>query len=309
MTQNANMKLPNKILYHNDFQSINETLNFLNDNLLSNHNFKIFNAETIEINFSKCQKIESYHISPLACIIYEYQKAGFNIKLTGITTTLNKYFLESGFLNFCNNYDQDTIFPAPINPNIFPLWRINQEASNIYPIEVGRFFENNQLRGKDLQPINTALGEMMNNVFDHSGCEIPGYVFTQFHPKKKIIYICVCDLGCTIPVSVNKYLKENQHNEIEDIDALLECIKLNFSTYSKPHNRGRGLDNILSIVNSNSGKFTLASGKAAIQKSANSDFNLFKLTDPFPGTIVVIGLNTSNLEVKEMEISDEIQIF
>lgn len=127
--------------------------------------------------------------------------------------------------------------------------------------------------------------------------------------QKKIIYICVCDLGCTIPVSVNKYLKENQHNEIEDIDALLECIKLNFSTYSKPHNRGRGLDNILSIVNSNSGKFTLASGKAAIQKSANSDFNLFKLTDPFPGTIVVIGLNTSNLEVKEMEISDEIQIF
>lgn len=303
------MTLPIRRMVHRQFNNVGETMNFLNENMLRNHDRSEYSTTIIEIDFSQCDFVEPYHIAPLACVIHEYLQDGFKVDVMGLNRSMEKYFRESGFMDFCLGRYKDETFPKPVDRNTLPLWRILSGAHNSYPHQAEEYFESHGFKGKDLQPLNTALGEMMNNVFDHSECHIPGYTITQYHPRQKKLYTCVCDLGCTIPRSVNHYLKAQGEPELNPADALLRAMKKDFSTHTQPHNRGRGLDTLSTIVNSLNGTFILVSGSAAYLRIAGEDNELYDLVDNFPGTMVVIELETDHLEFKELEMTDDLHIF
>lgn len=303
------MTLPIRRMIHRQFENVGETMNFLNQNMLRNHDPSVYSTARIEIDFSQCSYIEPYHVAPLACIIHEYLIGGFNVEVIGLNKPLEKYFHESGFLDFCSGHYKEDSFPEPKDKNTLPLWRIMDGAHNIYPQLAEQYFESHRFKGKDLQPLNTALGEMMNNVFDHSLCKIPGYTITQYHPKQKKLFTCVCDLGCTIPVSVNNYLAAMGEPQISPIDALVKSMEKEFSSFTQPHNRGRGLDTLVSIVHSLNGMFILVSGSAAYRQAHGEEERFYDLLDNFPGTMVVIGLQTDHLEMKEMEMTDDLHVF
>lgn len=302
------MTLPIKRMIHRQFENVGETMNFLNQNLLANHDYNSFSSSKIIIDFAKCSFIEPYHIAPLACIIHEYLKEDFRIEITGLNKSLQKYFSQSGFMDFCNGQYLETEFPAPLDKTTLPLWRISEGAHNLYPSFAENYYESHNFKGKDLQPLYSALGEMMNNIFDHSKCLIPGYTVTQFHPKRRQLYTCVCDLGCTIPYAINNFLNQSGKLTVSAPEAILKAMELGFSTLSQPHNRGFGLHTIGAIVDSLKGTFILASGSAAYKKSYDNDAEIFHLTDNFPGTMVVIALNTDNLQSKEQEMTDDLHI-
>ncbi|MBU6324213.1 MAG: hypothetical protein KJS92_01900 [Bacteroidetes bacterium] len=295
-------------MVHRNFRTIQETMHFLNENMLCNLDESIYGVKRVEIDFSQCDYVEPYHLAPLACVLHEYLEAGFNIDVLGLNARLQKYFDETGFFEFCEGKYVNAAFPDPKDKNTLPLWRIMPGAHNVYPQLAEGFFETNGLTGRDLQPLNSALGEMMNNVFDHSECKIPGYTVTQFHPNRKLLHTCVCDLGCTIPKSVNDYLTSQGLPSISSAAALDKAMEKNFSSYTQPHNRGLGLDNLVSIVRALKGRFLLVSGSSACIMEHEEEV-LLDMQSNFPGTMVVITLNTDHLEVKEEEQTDDLHIF
>ncbi len=297
-----------KRMVHRKFKTIQETMLFLNENMLCNHDESMYEPRKVEIDFSQCDYVEPYHIAPLACILHEYLEVGFMVNIIGLNQRLKKYFNETGFFEFCSGKYVNDEFPNPRDKNTLPLWRIMSGAHNAYPTLAESFFESNGLSGKDLQPLNSALGEMMNNVFDHSKCKIPGYTVTQFHPNRKLLYTCVCDLGCTIPKSVNDYLTSQGLPAISALAALDKAMEKNFSSYTQPHNRGLGLDNLSSIVEALQGSLVIVSGSAAYTNKLEAEGTCFALSDNFPGTMVVITLSTDHLEVKEEEQTDDLHI-
>lgn len=296
-------------IVHRGYDTLNETMHFLNENMLRNLDESMYAPKRVQVDFSQCEYVEPYHIAPLACMVHEYLEAGFSIEVCGLREGLQKYFQESGFLDFCGGFYQNDLFPTPRDKNTLPLWRIMDGAHNAYPQLAQSYFESNGLTGKDLQPLNSALGEMMNNVFDHSRCKIPGYTFTQFHPKRKVLCTCVCDLGCTIPISINDYLSSQGLPKVSSIEALKKALERNFSSHTQPHNRGLGLDTLATSVRALHGNFIIASGSVVFTNMEAVGEELYNLEDNFPGTMVVIMLSTDHLEVKEEEQTDDLHIF
>jgi len=96
--------------------------------------------------------------------------------------------------------------------------------------------------------------------------------------------------------------------KISNSDALKKAFEYKFSTRTRPYNRGFGLDTVLSNVKELNSKALIISNNAVYSILPDNRESAFLLNENFPGTLVVIWLNTDNLPVKEEEISDVISL-
>jgi hypothetical protein len=148
----------------------------------------------------------------------------------------------------------------------------------------------------------------MNNIFDHSQSKIPGYTFTQLNSRSSQIITCVCDFGIGIPLSVNKFLKNTGKPVLSNEIALTKALEEKFSTLSRPHNRGFGWNTIFKSLKSLQGKIIIVSNNALYLMQQDGKVIPFLISSNFPGTLVVIYLNTINLPPKEEELTDELTL-
>lgn len=305
------MKKANHFKTHNiavpQIQYVYELVNWVNSSRYKNLNFRVTPGKLLTIDFKKMKYIKPYHITPLACVIHEYLQNGYKIKLTNQSERVKHYMDSFNFNQFCEKDIDDNNFPILKYRDTFPLWRIEQNASSIYPNKVQTYFEQNQFNGKDLFELGNSLGELMNNIFDHSNCKIPGFTFTQYDKKKEII-TSVCDFGVGIPNKINKYLKENGLETLSPIECINKAIENKFSTKSTPRNKGLGLNTVLSSVAELKGKTLILSGKALYVNLPNGEQKTEELQMSFPGCLIVIYLNTDNLRLKEEELNEELHL-
>lgn len=297
-----------KIIYFREFNKILSISNWIQNNRVTNHNYRKYPAKVINIDFSKCRFLKPYHIVPLACLIYEYQISLFKIKIINVSPQLSQYFNSFGFDKLCNQTFVNN-FDLPKDNKTFPLWRIEKAKIDIYPIQVKEYYENLHFKGKDLFSLSLSLAELMNNVIDHSGSKIPGFSFTQYNTKNEKIITCVCDLGIGIPNNVNKFLKNKKEPTLSNLDALLKAFELSFSTHSKPHNKGYGLDNIICQVKALKGSMLIISNDVIYKVLEDGSVINSTLDSNFPGTLFVLYLNARELPLKEEELNETMSIF
>jgi hypothetical protein len=289
-----------------DFNSVISHINWIKNNRVNKHDFKAYPAKVICFDFSRCRFLKPYHISALACLIHEYSEKNFKIQLINIPEQIEIYLNKINFKQFCNKFSRNN-FPDPIDTTL-PLWLIDATGINLYPKEAQKYFENNYLQGKDLFILSNTLAELMNNVFDHSFSKIPGYTFTQFTSKNNQIITSLCDFGKGIPKNVNDFLKNRGEECLENDKALRKALETKFSTETKPHNRGFGLETISSNIKSIKGKILIISNDAFYCLYENGEIKSKVLNVNFPGTLIVITINTLNLNAKEEELNDELSL-
>ena len=82
-------------------------------------------------------------------------------------------------------------------------------------------------------------------------------------------------------------------------------FKRGFSTESTPSNRGLGLDNISTILKTMKSELLIISNDVYIRQQNDGTFVKHTMTEAFPGTQVVIYLNTDYL--KPLEIEDVVE--
>jgi hypothetical protein len=305
------MKKPKHIKTHfvavPQIQYVEALVNWVNSSRYKNLDLRVRPGKLLNIDFSKMKNIKPYHITPLACVIHEYLQKGYKIKLINQSGRVKQYMDSFNFNQFCEQNIEANNFPTPKYADTFPLWKIEQNASSIYPNKVQTYFEQNQFYGKDLFELGNSLGELMNNIFDHSNCKIPGFTFTQYDKKKEII-TSVCDFGVGIPNKINQFLKANGLNKLTPIECLNKAIENKFSTKSTPRNKGLGLHTVISSVNELNGKVLIVSGKALFLSLPNGLVETKELAESFPGCLIVIYLNTDNLRLKADELNEELHI-
>lgn len=290
-----------------DFENVASHVNWLNNNRVNRHDYRTYPAKVIFLNFSHSRFLKPYHIAPLACLIHEYQTKGFIIKIKKTTSTIQRYLESFGFDRFCNSLD-DKALDEPIDQKTFPLWLIEEKGKDFYTIQVKDYFEKNHFAGHDLFVLGNSLGELMNNVFDHSQSKIPGYSFTQYNTKSDSIITCVCDFGIGIPNSVNRFLTKSGQIKLPNNEALIKAFELSFSAHTKPHNRGFGWNTVFGNLKKLHGKLLIISNNTIFVLYTNGKISTHLIQASFPGTLIVITLNASNLPLKE-ENSDELELF
>ena len=171
--------------------------------------------------------------------------------------------------------------------NVFNLWRIVESEKDLYSKRVEDYFKRTYFCDKDLSPISLSLVEAFYNIFDHAQSGNNAFVHMSYNPTDMVLYIAVADMGLGIVNTVKKY----SPTIINDVDALREAIKDNFTISSTTHNRGKGLDNILSCANN----LQILSGSALLQKDVNN-IQVNPVEYYFPGTLLHYAIDLSTLE-------------
>ena len=264
---------------------------------------RLFPVKIIVLDFSLSRFLKPYHITPLACLTHEYQLRGFKIKISKASSKIKTYLESFAFDQFCNTSDHDTNNVSS-DKKTFPLWHIEEAGKEFYTINLQNYFEKNLFSGKDLFVLGNSLGELLNNIFDHSQSKIPGYTFTQYNTRTNSITICICDFGIGMPTSVNKFLAENGKPKLSNEEALMKAFELKFSALSKPHNRGFGLDTVFNNVKSLNGKLHIVSNNVLFVLHPNGTEKKQLLKSNLHGTLVIITLFTKDLPLLEENIEE-----
>ena len=203
-----------------------------------------------------------------------------------------KYLDDSGFFEyylkkrqFDNSTVRDTTIPLKnVTFEGYYSWLENTLISWLaHSLHVGN---TNHFSG-----FETCIGEIFNNINDHSGEKI-GCAFAQHYPANNQIEIAISDFGVGIPCQIRK-----KFNCKDDAEALEIAIKEGYTTKSFPRNRGAGLENLICFVteynggrihiHSNMGKlecFNIGSEKHIISDNTKGFY---------PGTLLLIKLRTN----------------
>jgi hypothetical protein len=165
---------------------------------------------------------------------------------------------------------------------------------------------NLKLRKKSFSVLETALGEVFNNILDHSGSAIGGCAFAQHYPYYNIIQLCISDFGTGIP---NKIRTKFSHDLIGkplklDSHAIRFATLPKISTKSTPRNRGAGLDNLVHIIENNKGFMKIISNEGSfVYNNYNNvqEVSLDDLGGYYQGTLVILKFKTNTLDIESEE--------
>ncbi len=277
--------------------------NFLQQNRFVNLKEK---PEKLIVDLCSVKFILPYHIAPIACLIEEYYRKGVEIDFKRCGSKAEEYLEDIKFFEYWQKGYNRKRYTKTKKETTLCLWNINYEMIYSYVTYSQQYFQKNFFSGHSLSPLNIAMAEILNNINDHSQSDITGYVITQLYPKKFQIILSVCDFGVGIPTSVNKYLKKNENRTVRSDRALLLAFKEGFSTKSTPRNRGFGLNTLSSIAKELNGRILLISNNANITQNEDGVFEKEIMDANFPGTQIVLYLDTRHLPPIEPEEFAEI---
>lgn len=216
----------------------------------------------------------------------------------------DSYLTAIGLFEFCKtNYQEPQTIEIIPSLSAMPLRRITPVTMNEYIILAQSYFSQHCPQ-KDLSFLNITISELINNVRDHSRSPIDAYVFCQLYPRLNTIKIVVGDLGIGIPASVNEFLRSKNKSAMSDINSIIWAVGKNTSTKSQPHNRGKGLNNLLEFIQSNRSIMHIYSNSGLFITTKNRTNSRENNIKNFVGTVIQMEINIDNLPANDDIVED-----
>jgi len=261
--------------------------------------------DTLIIDLSDCNFLEPIHIVMISCLIEEYYQLGSKIEFqTGNRLEVNEYLRGINFFDYwTDGFNRNTYTPTFKATNL-ALWKLDGSMISEYVIRAQKYFEQNYMQGKSVEPLNIALAEIFNNILDHSQSSVTGYCLSQYYPNSQKMKIAVCDFGKGIPIVVNDYLASFGNAPLKHDLAIIKSLEKTFSSKSAPHNKGLGLDTIKEIVLSCSGELRIISNYGYYHLGPSGP-NHYLLKSTFEGTLLEIILDTNTFGAKDEDFRIE----
>lgn len=155
--------------------------------------------------------------------------------------------------------------------------------------------------------MDLALGEIIDNVVQHSRASSPGVACAQYYPSEAYIEICVADCGVGIPVS----MAENpDYAGLSDADLLAKAFEQKTGQwYGRSHtgtnkvSGGMGLSFASHLVRAIGGHIWAISRSTAVHLSCAGTQKLEGLF--YPGTLIVMRVPETLDEVSEIDMCGE----
>lgn len=269
-------------------------------------------AGAIGIDVTKTKFLRPFQLATLACLLEEYHQHGIPVRfLYKAKSKSGRHMLNVGLRTVFKDGGFKEKFLDHVKKNSLPVWRLQREYLDTFLSETELFYRNHNLQNKDLTPVRLGLSEALNNVLDHAGSQ-NGYVLSQYYPNAHTLVVVVCDFGVGIPTRVNEFRKNRNERTLTPAQCIKKALEKGFSTLSAPHNRGWGLDNILSNVNAVNGDLLIVSNKGFLWKQKTKwgvKDEVDNLEFSFPGTFIGIRLNANYFETIDSESGTEIDLF
>jgi len=192
-----------------------------------------------------------------------------------------------------NHTKTNTMVSIP-SKTAMPIKRLDMAHLDSYVQDAIDFFGSN-CKGKETTMLKLTIAELINNVYDHANSIIDAYIFSNYFPEKNQISIIVGDFGMGIPAKANEYFKQYDEPVRSSVDCIKWALEMNQSSFSKPHNRGKGLNNLHTFVNSSESNLRIFSNDVMLLSSKEGDIIAENPIRNFRGTIVEININIDGL--------------
>jgi len=271
--------------------------NWLNT-IVANSNLAINKDETINLIFnsiSSPNEIEPFHFVLLACFIYRLKTEGYFIyRLDAGNDEVFNYLKEN--LHFYDYFKRNTIHYIEAQDNtVFNLWKITNEEKESYSQQIHDYLRNSFFQNKDLSAIKNSLLEVYYNIFDHAEAKDNAYSFIKYNETTQKLYVAICDFGIGIASSIRR-----RYNVNSDKEAILKAVEIGVTVQSKEHNRGFGLDNILSTLSADD-RLRIISNSGFLY-AIGQKIKTFDLDFCFNGTLIYYELSIAKFE--DLEINE-----
>jgi anti-sigma regulatory factor (Ser/Thr protein kinase) len=252
-------------------------------------------SSRIGFDFSRLNFVDASAVTVLSNLILYLKQHGVRVGYYNYKYDKegNKYLDDSGF--FAAHLGKKIFANSALRETTFPLQEVRHDVSfswifnKFTPWIAGR----TQLPESSFGLINVCLGEIFNNILDHSGQKV-GCAFAQHYPQQKEVMLSISDFGVGIPHNVRKVLPN-----ISDDEAIAQAVIEGFTTKSTQRNRGAGLHILTrNIVGTNQGEINVHSLKGRLQSKfiASGPRHLPNMTNsPYPGTLIEISFKTGML--------------
>lgn len=233
--------------------------------------------DEVQIDFKEIpyEQFTPIHISSIACV---------------------KCFLEKrGIKCSCQHVPRPTLSIS----KGFNLWQLDKAYLETYSHNICRILKQSFYPDKDLSAVKGCLNEALYNVFDHAEAKDIAFICLSLDPITDRLCVAVCDLGLGIAKKIRSHFPEI----LNDTKAVAMAVENSFTTKSRKHNRGYGLDNILSCCNDDDTFKIISNGASYI--AVNDKISTFALDYEFPGTLLYFEISIYMLPEDE-DIFEEI---
>ncbi len=270
----------------NVFTSKNEQLKILKFNITKNINLK---------------NIEPVHLVLFACFIEYLGRLNYlifaNIEDEELSTFI---FSDLNLASYFSNDKSTNHFDSP-RREILNLWKIIEGGEKGYSISVTEYFKRNYFDGCDLTIFQSSLDEVYLNVADHANASGNAFSYIKYSEKDRSIHVALCDFGLGIPTTLKNSHPGKYKN---DVDALIDSLEIGVSAHTNSHNRGFGLDNVVSNLMNND-RIRIVSNKALL--FCFPDKNPIRIIDldfDFKGTLIYFDICIDAFQSDEEILSD-----
>lgn len=267
----------------------------------------------INFDFTSLNFIRPAGVVTLDNVISWLRKHKVDVKITyyeNMTSPKNaiKYLDDSGF--FEKYLSKKLVESAALRSTTIPLQNVTYERShawlrlNFIPWLAQQL----NVKVSSLADIETCLGEIFNNIKDHSFENI-GCLFAQHFPNEKKLTFCIADFGVGIPHNVRKVAPD-----LNDEEALSQAIVDGFTTKTSPRNLGAGLHTMIKNVAYNlKGSVHINSGYGILNAFYDNDMDDIGIETCsskgfYPGTFLEFNINTE-IVVEEDALNEEEEEF
>ena len=236
------------------------------------------------------RNFEPMHFVTLSCLIDVAKVRGALVWLAIENEDLRAFVANDVRLSSYWREKQIPYFKEP-EEKPFNLWRIKDTTYYNYTFALNKFFQNRYFKGKDLSGLNNCITELFQNVFDHAEADGTAFSFIEYKEEAAIINIAVCDFGRGIPET----LKKQYPNESE---ALEKSLQHGITAGSQKHNKGYGMENILSTM-TNEDNMRIISNHAMLYHH-NTTSQLIDLNFNFKGTLLYMTIHIDSFPDEEI---------
>lgn len=251
--------------------------------------------DQVIIHFSESifiSNLEPIHLVTLACLIQYIYDKGTNVALSHDNRAVSDYiYNELGFKYYWTaGYNHVEALHAD---NIFNLWRIVDSEKDLYAKNVESYLKKEFFEGKDLSSINVCLIEAFYNVFDHADAKGNAFSLIKFDQDRRMLHVAISDFGIGIVNSIRNNFSNS--TDLSDIEAIAMSLKDSVTVKSTKHNKGLGLGNILSSVDT-----ARIFSNYGLYVKKKSEERLLSTTFSYPGTLIYFDIDLSNLDNEEI---------
>ncbi len=209
-------------------------------NALAAHAYSRGAKINIEIDGSiSPDDLHPVHLVLLACLVALFRKHNHPGRIL-TSAALEQYLRDQ--LHFdvyltSNEYHVRSESAADLN-----LWQVAASRSLFYSNHVAEYLKNKYFRNKDLSLLKVVLDELYANIADHSLADDMAYSYIHYDEASRTVKIAFCDFGIGIPRSLARagITAENGY--------IMKATGCGVSAKSNTHNKGFGLDTVVSSI-------------------------------------------------------------